>query len=133
MSYDVKKVDDSDITVLMNEFEMKKETEYLFLSSDRATLDVITELLCNAGSDFIAVERDTFSQNKCHILSHIPKFADMGRFETYTEKAQKFEKVVICNQKYPIQLTEIEHRRAQRNNLLVLYDEVKQNESEGEK
>jgi hypothetical protein len=56
----------------------------------------------------------------------VPVGADVGRFETHTEKAEMFESVITYNQKYSLQLTEIENRDT--NNRLVLYDEEEQNE-----
>ena len=124
------KSDTNEIIVKINKYNAVKDDEYRFLSPDEATLDIITELLCHAESDFVAVDQDAFSQNECHFLFHVPRGADKDRFDIHTKKAKKFESVDVYNQKYSIQLTEIENRDT--DNRLVLYDEAEQNLRDGD-
>jgi len=116
------KQDDNEITVIMNKYDYKKDKEYRFLSPNEATLDIITELLTNAGAEFIAVEQESISQKECHIVYACPEFVNLTRLEPHTEKANKFESLIIDDKKYLLKLTEIENRDT--DNRIVLYDEA---------
>jgi len=125
MSNPDERIDGSKIMVKLNKYNHLKDDEYLFVSPDEATLDIITELLTNAEVDYIAVKQESISQNECHIVYHCPEFINLARFEPHSEKANEFESVVIRNQKYALKLTEIENRDT--DNRIVLYDEAEQN------
>jgi len=122
MSNPDEKIDDNKIVVKLNKYNHLKDDEYLFVSPDEATLDILTELLTNAQVDFVAVEQESISQNECQIVYHCPECYNLARFEPHIEKANKFESAIIDNKKYSLKLTKIENRDT--DNRIVLYDEV---------